>query len=87
MKRRIGGLGWVRDLPDPRDHVYSAPLAALQALPPAVDLQPGFPIYDQGRIGSLRLTRWLGQFNTTASRAGRALILCRRGSSSITTNV
>ncbi len=52
MKRRIGRLGWVRDLPDPRDHIYSAPLAVLQALPPSVDLEPKFPIYDQGRIGS-----------------------------------
>lgn len=52
MKRRISRLGWVRDLPDPRDHVYSAPLATLQALPQSVDLQPTFPIYDQGRIGS-----------------------------------
>jgi C1A family cysteine protease len=52
MKRRISRLGWVRDLPDPRDHVYSAPLAKLRALPQVVDLQPTFPIYDQGQIGS-----------------------------------
>jgi C1A family cysteine protease len=52
MKRKIAKLGWVRDLPDPRDHLYSAPLGNLQALPAAVDLQPTFPIYDQGRIGS-----------------------------------
>jgi C1A family cysteine protease len=47
-----GGLGWTRDLPDPRDLLYSAPMAILRALPAAVDLQPQFPIYDQGRIGS-----------------------------------
>ena len=52
MKRRISRLGWVRDLPDPRDHVYSAPLGVLQALPASIDLDPKFPIYDQGRIGS-----------------------------------
>lgn len=52
MKLTIGRLGWKRDLPDPRDHVYSAPLGFLQALPPIIDLQPAFAIYDQGRIGS-----------------------------------
>jgi C1A family cysteine protease len=51
-KRQISRLGWVRDLPDPRDHMFSAPLAVLQALPQAKDLQPTFPIYNQGRIGS-----------------------------------
>jgi C1A family cysteine protease len=52
MKRKIARLGWKRDLPDPRDHMYSAPLGVLQALPDVVDLQPAFPVYDQGRIGS-----------------------------------
>ncbi len=46
------GLGWVPDLPDHRDHLYSAPLKSLKALPPKVDLKPQFPIYDQGQIGS-----------------------------------
>ena len=48
------GFGWVRDLPDHRDLMYSAPLQHLQALPPAVDLRPqiSFAPYDQGRIGS-----------------------------------
>jgi len=54
MKRKKSGLGWVRDLPDPRDLVFSAPMAALQALPDSVDLTTSikFDIYDQGRIGS-----------------------------------
>ena len=52
MNRRRAGLGWVRDLPDPRDHLFSAPLKALRSLPPSVDLTPRFPVYDQGRIGS-----------------------------------
>jgi len=48
------GFGWVRDLPDHRDLMYSAPLPHLQALPPSVDLRPqiSFAPYDQGRIGS-----------------------------------
>jgi C1A family cysteine protease len=51
-QRQIHHLGWTRDLPDPRDKVFSAPLNVLQTLPNQVDLQPEFPIYDQGRIGS-----------------------------------
>src|SRR5258708_4521951 len=51
--RQTKNLGWVRDLPDPRDRMFSAPLQALQALPPSVDLRPTCPpVYDQGRIGS-----------------------------------
>jgi C1A family cysteine protease len=52
-KRHVG-LGWVRDLPDHRDLVYSAPMQHLRHLAPAVDLRPQikFAPYDQGRIGS-----------------------------------
>jgi C1A family cysteine protease len=48
------GLGWVPDLPDHRDLVYSAPMQHLRQLPPSVDLRPQFPWapYDQGPIGS-----------------------------------
>jgi C1A family cysteine protease len=47
-------LGWVPDLSDHRDLMYSAPLARLKALPARVDLRPQFHFkpYDQGRIGS-----------------------------------
>lgn len=52
-RRRMGGLGWVRDLPDPRDHMFSVELDTLKALPTSVDLRPQCPpVYDQGRIGS-----------------------------------
>ena len=46
--------GWCPDVPDQRDHVYSAPRRSfLKALPPMVDLRPGCPpIYDQGSLGS-----------------------------------
>src|SRR5215831_9700412 len=51
--RRTAGYGWVPDLPDARDHLYSAPHIALAALPPSVDLTAACPpVYDQGRIGS-----------------------------------
>jgi C1A family cysteine protease len=49
-----GGYGWVRDLPDARDYLYSAPLFRFpQGLPTAVDLRPECPpVYDQGQLGS-----------------------------------
>ncbi len=49
-----GGYGWVRDLPDARDHLYAAPLMSLRrGLPPSVDLRPKCPpVYDQGQLGS-----------------------------------
>jgi C1A family cysteine protease len=47
------GLGWMPDLPDNRDHLYSAPLAKLRVLPTKVDLRRRCPrVYNQGQIGS-----------------------------------
>jgi C1A family cysteine protease len=47
----LGHYGWMPDVPDQRDHVFSA--ARVTALPPSVDLRPGCPpIYDQGQLGS-----------------------------------
>ena len=46
-------LGWLKDLPDRRDHVYGAPSPLLARLPPRVDLSPSCPpVYDQGHLGS-----------------------------------
>ena len=45
--------GWAPDLPDYRDHVYSAPVPVLTKLPPKKDLRSGCPpVYDQGQLGS-----------------------------------
>lgn len=45
--------GWIKDLPDFRDHLYSAPIEHLAALPSSVDLRPQCPpVYDQGQLGS-----------------------------------
>jgi len=45
--------GWIPDLPDHRDHLYSAPVIHLQALPKSVDLTNACPqVYDQGQLGS-----------------------------------
>jgi C1A family cysteine protease len=53
MPYKIKRYGWVADLPDARDHLYAAPLSALTALPPSVDLRSHFPApYDQGQLGS-----------------------------------
>jgi C1A family cysteine protease len=55
--RKIQGYGWRRDLPDPRDRIYTPPkgtiVAGAGALPGTVDLSEHMPpIYDQGQLGS-----------------------------------
>lgn len=53
MARKTKRYGWVRDLPDQRDHLYAAPMEILRALPPEVDLRGQCPpVYDQGDLGS-----------------------------------
>jgi len=49
----IKKFGWIPDLPDIRDHTYSAPQPTLAALPMKADLRPHCPhVYDQGQLGS-----------------------------------
>jgi len=49
--RRIKRYGWIPDLPDRRDRLYTAPSTV--ELPPRVDLRAGCPpVYDQGDLGS-----------------------------------
>ncbi|HWC81986.1 MAG TPA: C1 family peptidase [Pseudonocardiaceae bacterium] len=51
--RKIARYGWIPDLPDARDHLYSVPEPVSAALPSTVDLRAGLPdCYDQGKIGS-----------------------------------
>jgi C1A family cysteine protease len=53
QSREVQKFGWVPDLPDARDFMYSAPEAVLTKLPKKVDLRPKMPkIYDQGELGS-----------------------------------
>ncbi|MPQ87117.1 C1 family peptidase [Pseudomonas sp. MAFF 730085] len=53
MAYTVKQYGWIRDLPDHRDHLYAAPPAMLVALPPSVDLRPQCPpVYNQGQLGS-----------------------------------
>jgi len=50
MKR---GYGWVPDLPDHRDQLYAAPVAAMAKLASKADLRKQCPpVYDQGQLGS-----------------------------------
>ena len=52
--RQTSRYGWIPDLPDHRDHIFSAPTPVLAKLPPSVDLRPHCPktVYDQGQLGS-----------------------------------
>jgi len=54
MPHKIAGYGWIADLPDGRDRVYSVPSSVNAAgLPAKADLRPQCPpVYDQGQIGS-----------------------------------
>jgi C1A family cysteine protease len=53
IPHKIQRYGWKPDLPDFRDHMYSAPQPVVAALPPKVDLRPQCPpVYDQGQLGS-----------------------------------
>lgn len=53
--RKIQHYGWLRDLPDARDHIFTVDEAkfSLTLLPPSVDMRTQCPpIYDQGQLGS-----------------------------------
>ena len=51
--RKVSAYGWIPDLPDARDFLYSAPRLATANPPPKTDLRAGMPaVYDQGQIGS-----------------------------------
>ena len=51
--REVKRFGWVPDIPDARDFMFSAPEAVLTALPKKVNLTSKMPpVYDQGQLGS-----------------------------------
>ncbi|HEY9460411.1 MAG TPA: C1 family peptidase [Paralcaligenes sp.] len=53
MAYTVKHYGWLRDIPDHRDYLYAAPVAALPVLSSSVDLRNQCPpIYDQGALGS-----------------------------------
>ncbi len=54
MAYKIKRYGWKPDLPDHRDQMFAAPIAAQLKLPAKVDLRSHCPktIFDQGQLGS-----------------------------------
>lgn len=53
MPRTVKRYGWIRDLPDHRDLLFSAPAHRTISLPPSVDLRSKCPVvFDQGLLGS-----------------------------------
>jgi C1A family cysteine protease len=51
--RKVQGYGWVGDLPDARDTLFSAGFEVMTNLPTSVDLRGKMPpVYDQGQLGS-----------------------------------
>ena len=54
-RRPMQRFGWIPDLPDARDYMFSAPESVLKELPTRVDLREDGhlpPVYDQGQLGS-----------------------------------
>jgi C1A family cysteine protease len=69
--------GWVPDLPDGRDHRYSAPPVTL---PPSVDLTSGCPpVYNQGQLGSCTANAIAGavEFDLIKERQKRIFVPSR----------
>jgi C1A family cysteine protease len=73
MTKRVRELGWVRDLPDNRDHLYSAPMSVLGGLPEKVDLRAQCPsVYSQGGIGSCTANAIAAAIQFDRRKAGEA---------------
>ncbi len=69
--RAVQRFGWVPDLPDARDFMYSAPEAVLTKLPTKADLRPKMPkIYDQGELGSCTANAIGGAFEFEQIKEG-----------------
>jgi len=73
-------LGWLPDLPDHRDLLFSSlPKPEIAALPPLVDLRPGCPaVYDQGQLGSCTANAIAGAFEFGAIKEKEAAIVPSR---------
>jgi C1A family cysteine protease len=69
--RRIARYGWKPDIPDARDHVFTAPAIATTALPLSVDLSSGCPaVYSQGHIGSCTANAIAAAFDFELKKQG-----------------
>jgi C1A family cysteine protease len=53
MSFKVSRYGWIPDLPDHRDYLYSASAQVAGVLPASIDLRAQCPpVYDQGQLGS-----------------------------------
>jgi len=60
-RTRRRGYGWVPDLPDQRDYMFTATFRVARKLPAMVDLRPHCPpIEDQGNLGSCTANALVG---------------------------
>ena len=63
--------GWVRDIPDPRDHKFAVRHEDFANLPTSVDLRPKCPpVYNQGQIGSCTANSLAGAFEFDLLKQG-----------------
>src|SRR5690349_3978557 len=80
MNRKISKFGWVPDLPDARDHMYSAPQPVLKKLPTKVDLRKKCPpVLNQGQLGSCTANAIANAhlFNQLAQKAKKKFLPAR----------
>lgn len=69
------GYGWLPDLPDHRDFLYSQVLPVIEALPPAVDLRPTCsPVENQGQLGSCTANALVGTLEFLERKDGLRFI-------------
>lgn len=62
-KKTSFAYGWMPDLPDQRDLMYSAPMMVMKKLPSKIDLTSKCPpVYNQGQIGSCTANALSGAF-------------------------
>lgn len=67
------GMGWRRDLPDPRDHKFATPPSVLGALPASVDHRPLMPpVVSQGALSSCTANSASYLFDFQRGREGRS---------------
>jgi C1A family cysteine protease len=69
--RSVQGYGWIPDVPDNRDQLFSASGAVMANLPQKVDLRQHCPsVYDQGQLGSCTANAIGGAFEFDQLKQG-----------------
>jgi C1A family cysteine protease len=74
MIRKVSRYGWLPDLPDHRDFLYTAPPALVSPPPVIVDLRSQCPpVYNQGQLGSCTANAIAGaiQFDRMKQQLGQ----------------